>query len=163
MKDILIVDDESLILYGLSKTLAGGGRRVTTASNGHDALKELGDRRYDLCLLDIQLPDMNGLDIMRTLRSSSPDTKIIIITGSVITDGMMKSIRENAHQLIPKPFELDEVRSAADQVLAEATPAAGTALKDNEPFIQRLLKQVARVEERREPCGMPLAVPGLAR
>jgi CheY-like chemotaxis protein len=159
MKNILIVDDESLILYGLSKTLAGDDRHVTTAANGHNALREIADHRYDLCLLDIQLPDMNGLEIMRTLRQTSPDTKIIIITGSEITDGMMKSIQENAHQLIPKPFDLDEVRTAADQVLARTGPAAGTALKDSEPFIQRLLKQVARTEKHPEPCGLPLMVP----
>lgn len=159
MKNILIVDDESLILYGLSKTLAGGGRQVTTATTGQDALKMIGSRSYDLCLLDIQLPDMNGLDIMKTLKSKSPDTKIFIITGSMVTDGMMKSIRENADRLIPKPFDLDEIRTAADQALAQSDPAAGTALKDSDPIIRRFLKRAAHREERLASCVLPILVP----
>ena len=82
-------------------------------------------------------------------------------TGSVITDAMMHSIQENADLLIPKPFDLDEVKASADQLLTQAGPAASTALNDNEQFIQRFIKQVASCEETREQC-LPLAFPGLA-
>jgi DNA-binding response OmpR family regulator len=163
MKKILIVDDEFLIRYSLSHALINGDREISTASNGRDALKELGEHCYDLCLLDLHLPDMNGLDIMKELRKASPGTRIIIITGSVITEAMMHSIQENADLLIPKPFDLDEVKASADQLLTEAGPAASTALNDNEQFIQRFIKQVACGEERREQYDRPLALSGLAQ
>ena len=166
MKKILIVDDEFLILYALSKTLIGDDREIITASNGQDALREINDRSYDLCLLDLHLPDMNGLDIMKKLREVSPATKIIIITGSVVTDVMMKSIQENAHLLLPKPFDLDQVKISADRVLANTEPGfteETTALLDNEPFIQRFIKQVVtdNRDHGRRITVMPVA--GLAR
>lgn len=166
MKKILIVDDEFLILYALSKTLVGDDREIITASNGKDALREIGDRCYDLCLLDLHLPDMNGLDIMKKLREVSPATKIIIITGSVITDVMMKSIQENAHLLLPKPFDVDQVKAFANQMLSLPGPTAlagSTALVDNEPVIQRFIKRVVtdNRDAGRRITIMPVA--GLAR
>jgi DNA-binding response OmpR family regulator len=166
MKNILIVDDEFLIRYSLSQTLIGDDREVITASNGREALLEVQGRCIDLCLLDLHLPDMNGLDIMRKLRDISPATKIIIITGSVITDAMMKSIQENAHLLLTKPFDIDEVKAFVDRLLVHTGPGCAvetTALLDNEPFIQRFIRQV--ITENRD-CGRKITVipfAGLAR
>jgi DNA-binding NtrC family response regulator len=165
MKKILIVDDEFLILYALSKTLIDDDREIITASNGRDALREIGNRCYDLCLLDLHLPDMNGLDIMKKLREVSPATKIIIITGSVITDVMMKSIQENAHLLLPKPFDVEQVKAFASQMLSQPGPTAlpgSTALVDDEPFIQRFIKHVSYGDGGGEQSAFPLALSGLA-
>ncbi|HEY6011096.1 MAG TPA: response regulator [Nitrospirota bacterium] len=162
MKKILIVDDETLILYSLSKTLFDQDREIVTASTGKDALREIHDRAYDLCLLDLHLPDMSGLDIMKTLREVSPNTKIMIITGSMITESMMQSIQENAHLLITKPFDLDEVMTFADQLLTQTGPASGTLLKDGEPLIQGFLRQIVAGEDRKPRC-LRLASPDLAR
>ena len=166
MKNILIVDDEFLIRYSLSQSLLGDDREVITASNGREALMEIQGRCIDLCLLDLQLPDINGLDIMKKLGEISPATRIIIITGSVITDAMMKSIQENAHHLLTKPFDLDEVKSSVDRLLASGEPgfaAETTALLDNEPLIQRFIRQVVAEnrDSRRKLTVLPVA--GLAR
>ena len=74
MQKILLVDDEALILYSLSKTLRHCGSEVTTVTNGTDALSEIQRNSYDICFLDVQLPDANGLDLMKTIRNDSPST-----------------------------------------------------------------------------------------
>jgi CheY-like chemotaxis protein len=117
MDKIIIVDDESLIRYSLASVFRGPLAEVFSAGTGTEAFDTVRKHRLDLCLLDVHLPDMNGLDIMRTLRDISPWTRIIIMTGSEITEAEMSSIRENAHCLISKPFDLEQVRSAADWLL----------------------------------------------
>lgn len=134
MKKILIVDDEFLILYSLSMTLRRDDREVKTVANGKDALKELGNRRYDLCFLDVRLPDMNGLDIMRTVKKISPTTKIIIMTASEITSAMMESIQESAQLLMSKPFDLFRVTAYVDQLLAPGEPFARDGCKTLEEY-----------------------------
>jgi len=122
MKKILIVDDESLIRYSLNATFRETDREVVSAATGAEALRAIDENRFDACLLDIHLPDMNGLDIMKKVRAVSPGTKIIIMTGSDVGESMMSSIRENAHLLLTKPFDLDEVKLLVERLIAGGPP-----------------------------------------
>ncbi len=141
MKKILVVDDEYLIVYSLSATFQDGETEVITAPDGEAALKAINESHFDLCFLDIHLPDINGLDIMRKLRSISPRTKIVIMTGSEVTETMMESIQENAHLLISKPFDLDRIKAFVDRILITGKPLYRdecTALKDHTSFVKWL-------------------------
>jgi DNA-binding response OmpR family regulator len=117
MKKILVADDENLILYALSTALHGKTAEVKTVKNGMEALREIGAHFYDLCFLDIHLPDLNGLDIMKTIKEASPGTGIIIMTGSDLDDTAMRSIRENASLFFSKPFDLDMVKASVEKIL----------------------------------------------
>jgi CheY-like chemotaxis protein len=117
MKKILIVDDEYLIRYSLSATFTSTNAEVITAADGKAALKAINENRIDLCILDIHLPDMDGLEIMKILGQTSPWTKITIMTGSEISETMMRVIQENAVLLIAKPFDLDRLRAFVEQIL----------------------------------------------
>jgi len=70
----------------------------------------------------MNLPDINGLEIMRKLRDISPQTRIIMMTGSEITDEVMDAVRENAHCLISKPFDLAHVKTLVDRILSMGKP-----------------------------------------
>src|SRR4030065_170245 len=96
MKKILVADDELLILYALSRALQGAQTEVKTVRTGKDALREIKDHSYDLCILDIYLPDMVGLDLVDILNKTAPATKIIVMTASEVDADMMKTIRENS-------------------------------------------------------------------
>ena len=111
MTNILLVDDESLILYSLSKTLKHEGTDVTAVSNGKDALSEIRRTFYDICFLDVKLPDSNGLELMKIFRELSPATSIIIMTASTLTDGQQRSLRSQGCHFVPKPFDLDQVQA----------------------------------------------------
>jgi DNA-binding response OmpR family regulator len=111
MTKILIVDDENLILYSLSVTLRHDGSEVTAVANGKDALQAIHRMSYDICFLDVNLPDANGLDLMNTFREVSPSTKIVIMTAVDLDDRQLKKLHDCASHYLPKPFDLEEVRS----------------------------------------------------
>ncbi len=111
MAKILLVDDENLILYSLSATLRHDGSEVTAVANGKDALGEIRRSPYDICFLDVNLPDANGFDLMKTVQEISPATRIIIMTAVDLNDGQMRYLHNNACHFLPKPFNLEEVRS----------------------------------------------------
>jgi CheY-like chemotaxis protein len=120
MKRILIVDDEILIRYALSSALRQDNTYVKAVEFGKDALSEINRIFYDLCFLDINLPDMNGLDLMKVIKKSSPATKIIIMTGGVVDEPeMQQSIQTNANLLLPKPFDLDRIKQFVDRILGQ--------------------------------------------
>ncbi len=123
-KKILIIDDDHLILYGLGKALRNEAVEVTTASSATMAEAELALCSYDLCLIDLHLPDGNGLDLMRTIRLTCPYTRMIVMTASYVNDEELSSrIREaaahGACHFLPKPFDLGELKKIIVGVLAE--------------------------------------------
>jgi CheY-like chemotaxis protein len=151
MKKILVVDDENLILYSLSAAFRDENTEVITANTGEAALKAIDGNSFDACFLDVNLPDMNGLDIMKKVRSVSPGTKIVIMTGSEVTDGMMSSIRENAHLLIDKPFDLHQVREFVDRALDTGRPLSQdemSSIKDHASFVKWLADENRKNERR---------------
>lgn len=120
MKRILIVDDENLIRYSLSSALRQDDTYIKAVSCGKDALSEIGHIFYNLCFLDVNLPDMNGLDLMKIIKKSSPATKIIIMTGGVVDEPeMLQSIQANANLLLPKPFDLDRTKLFVDRIIGQ--------------------------------------------
>jgi CheY-like chemotaxis protein len=127
MFKILIVDDESLIRYCLSATFRDPAFSVRTAASGAEALIAIRENAFDICILDLHLPDMNGIDIMQNIRTTSPETKVIVISGESLTREHRKIVEDNAVLYLDKPFDLDQVRSIvtklSDQRLKEGVGA----------------------------------------
>ena len=119
-KRILIVDDEPLILSQMSKALyaiCGFHGEIMTAENGEGAIKEIDGCFYNICFLDIMLPDMNGLDVMKKIKTVSPDTQIAIMTGSYITEDMKRTIDEGAALFLEKPFDFSRIKFFMNKVI----------------------------------------------
>lgn len=113
MKKILIVDDELAILTGLSKALrelCGFLGEVRTVVNGREAVYEACNCFYDLCFLDIKLPDINGLDVMKDIHHVSPETNIMLMSASHILDDLKKVIDNGEAFYIDKPFNFSQIR-----------------------------------------------------
>ena len=127
MTNILLVDDENLILYSLSTTLKHDGSEVMSVTNGKDALSEICRLPYDICFLDVNLPDANGFDLMRTVQQISPATRIIIMTAVDLDDEQMRYLHNNACHFLPKPFDLENVRSLVDNISRTEGAAAHDA------------------------------------
>ncbi len=128
MKKALLVDDEHLILYSISTTLKADGYAVTSVENGTAALKEIAAQDFDVCFLDVNLPDVNGLDIMKVVRQRSPRTGIVIMTAADLSDQQWASIRSNGGHFLPKPFDIEHVRALAAKL---STSPATTEPPDN--------------------------------
>ncbi len=124
MTKILLVDDENLLLHSLTTTLRHDGADVTAVSSGKDALREIYRFPYDICFLDVQLPDANGLDLMKVVRKVSPETAVIIMTAVELNDGQLKHLNANAGHYLPKPFDLDQVRLLVRRIREKGDVAA---------------------------------------
>jgi CheY-like chemotaxis protein len=151
MKKILVADDENLILYSLSSMLQSDKTEVKTVKNGTEALREVGSHFYDVCFLDIHLPDLNGLDIMKTIKQVSPATKIIMMTGGDLDDTTMRFIQENASLFLSKPFDLDMVKDSVEKILAGRGPVYRNdvnAYRDYESFVKWLTNDKRRCQRR---------------
>lgn len=114
---ILVVEDERLIQSSLMNALRHGGSEVTAVMNGKDALAEICRSPYHMCFLDINLPDANGLDLMKTMKEVSPETKIVIMTANELDSEQLSYIRTHAWRFLPKPFDLEDVRTIVKHLM----------------------------------------------
>lgn len=113
-KKILIVDDDPFFLTMLShaiQKLCGFNGEIKEVGNGTDAIKEAGSCFYNLCFLDVNLPDINGLDVMKRIKSLSPETQVAIMTASYLTEEIKNTIKASASLFIEKPPNLKQVNS----------------------------------------------------
>jgi len=116
---ILIVEDDDKMLGLLRKVLARHGFSVTTCTRGWEALEKAGQDVYDLVISDIRMPGMTGLDLLKSIRSLSPDTYVILMTAFGSVDSAVASMKQGAYDYITKPFKMDEfvilVRKALEE------------------------------------------------
>jgi DNA-binding NtrC family response regulator len=115
MKSVLIVDDEPVICKLLSKQLAGR-YEVTTVPNGSQALGEVMRSRPDVIVLDINLPGLNGVQLLRAFHEFAPTVPVIVTTGFDSQAMAKEAMESGAYAFVPKPFDLHQL----DKVLAAA-------------------------------------------
>ncbi len=101
---ILIVDDESFIREGIKLYFATEGYEVSAAANGKEALDFLAGQSIDLAILDIVMPGMNGVDLLRAMKKSYPETEVIMASGNGTLQIAVESMRLGAYDYITKPF-----------------------------------------------------------
>lgn len=116
---ILIVDDESRIINSLSSLLKKHGYEIFTASDGDKAMKLAHETNFDLCLLDLFLPDTTGQKIMEKIHALSPDTLAIIMTGNASINTAVEALKKGAYDYLRKPFESDELVKTIENALAK--------------------------------------------
>jgi two-component system, OmpR family, phosphate regulon sensor histidine kinase PhoR len=109
---VLVVDDEPRIRDGLKRVLDPMGYFVLTVSSGREALATLESQEVAIVLLDLQLPDTNGMDVLNVIREKHPGIVVIIITGFGTVQTAAEAMRKGAYDLLPKPFDPDQLRLA---------------------------------------------------
>jgi two-component system response regulator AtoC len=107
---MLIVDDESGVRFALSEALRSWGYDSVQAGTVADAIKLFSEEHPAVALLDIDLPDGSGLDIMNEIKEQQPETVVIMITGNVNVPNVLTALRGGAHDFIGKPIHLEELR-----------------------------------------------------
>jgi len=121
--NVLIIDDEAAIRESLQTLLELEGYGVGTAASGEEGLARLGDRPFDLVLLDLALPDRNGIDLLPEIRGIDPQLSIIMITAYATLEYAVRAMQSGATNLLPKPWEneklLADVRAAVARRKAE--------------------------------------------
>ena len=116
--EILVVDDEPYMCKVVSRILEREGYSVTTAPNGETALELIQGNKPDLILLDLMMPGINGREVCRIVRESSPETRIIYFTARVETDRQkLKELRSEADAFLSKPATSKQIISRVSSVL----------------------------------------------
>lgn len=110
---ILIVDDEEIVRRSYARSLAGENCRVEMASNGQDALQVMGQRPFDIVLLDLMMPGMNGMTVLKTIKQKWPESEVIIITGYPAVETAKEAVTLGAYDYLAKPAGPDDVINAA--------------------------------------------------
>lgn len=109
MNRVLLVEDDDHLAEGVAFNLRNTGYEVETASSGEAALDTLGRRAFDVVLLDVMLPGIDGLDVVRRLRRAGNKKPVLIITAKNRADDVIAGLDAGADDYITKPFDLDQV------------------------------------------------------
>src|SRR5438874_1172727 len=132
---ILVVDDESEIREGLEILLKGEGYGVASAETGESGLAKLEEHPFDLLLLDVSLPDRNGLDMLKEIRRRDPGLSIVLITAYGSIDMARAAFKNGAMDYITKPWSNDELLAQVAQAVESRR------LRDENIHLKRALKQ----------------------
>ncbi|MFN8519201.1 MAG: response regulator transcription factor [Chloroflexota bacterium] len=130
---VLVADDEPRITKLVSLALGEEGFRVITASGGEEALRKAEEYRPDVVLLDIVMPDLDGIEVMRQLRTSRP-VPVILLTAKGSTADKAKGLDLGADDYVAKPFHPDELAARVRAVIRRAsgaTPGSGVVAFDD--------------------------------
>ena len=138
---ILVVDDEQAVRESLRRSLRFNGYEVLTANDGLEAVETVRAENPELLILDIMMPNMDGLEVCRTLRSEGWDRPILVLTARDGVSDRVAGLDAGADDYLPKPFALEELlarvrslvrRASADSIAAEAPVESKLSFEDLE-------------------------------
>ena len=120
-RSVLIVDDEKNIRLTLALALEKLNIPVDTAVNGEEALQKLAEKSYGLMLLDLRMPGIDGLEVLRRVPEIRPEVKVVIITAWGSIEAAVEAMKLGAVDFLQKPFDAQDVRELVSSLLDEAT------------------------------------------
>ncbi|MBU3917452.1 response regulator [bacterium] len=109
--EVLLVDDEERYLKTTAKLLGREGFNATTAPNGIEALAILGQKEINIVVLDVMMPGMNGLEVLKNIKQQYPLIEVIMLTGHATVDSALKGIKSGAYDYVVKPADVNELIS----------------------------------------------------
>jgi len=114
---ILVVDDEDIVIHSCKRILADELHLVDSATNGHDALRRIEESPFDLMILDIMMPHMDGLEVLQQVKERHPEVDVIMVTGLSQIQTAVKAMKLGAFDYLPKPFDPDELKLVVQRAL----------------------------------------------
>ena len=117
MTQILIVDDAEFLRVRISKMLVGEGFEVSEAENGLKAIESYKTKKPDMVLMDVTMPEMDGLTALKELRKIDPNAKVVMLTALGQESVVLEAVKSGAKDFIVKPFDRDRVMSAINKLL----------------------------------------------
>ncbi len=135
---LLIVDDEVKFLDSIAQRLELRGFDVAKASSGEQALKEAEAGGFDLALLDLKMPGMDGIEVLKRLKEKHKYLEVIILTGHGSLDSAVESTKLGAFGYLPKPYELDNLLDVLKQAYESRLKKKWEADEERMRKIQKL-------------------------
>ncbi len=156
MDKILVVDDEKAVCYSFKKILNRHGYDVTTANNGVEAIEKAGSDEPDLIIMDISMPEMDGLETLEKLKSAHPSLTIIMMTAHSTSEKAITAMKHGAYDYLVKPFDNDDMLSLVQKAIIDkkiTTPVtfketeedAGDRIIGRSPAMLEIFKKIGQV------------------
>jgi len=142
LPSILLVDDDEVLRERLAQAIRTRGYEVRTAGSAEEALREVTRESPEMAVLDLKMPGMSGLDLLKELRQQDPSTRVLMLTGYGSIATAVQAVREGAVGYLPKPADADEILAAlaGKDTTAPAKPGETPSLARAEwEHIQRVL------------------------
>jgi signal transduction histidine kinase len=114
---VLVVDDEESVALTIQAILKLDGHDVMAVTNGADAIRLLNERQFDVVLTDLRLGDMDGIEVLREVQRTSPETASIMLTGYASLESAIAALRSGAYDYLMKPSDVDELRSTVNRAI----------------------------------------------
>ena len=148
--NVLVIDDELTVCRSCQKILGEEGYDVSMTLKAREGLEEAKKRNFDLVIVDLKMPDMDGMSVVEAIRKERPNTQVIIMTGYSTVASAVKGMKLGAADYIPKPFTPDEMTLAVKKALQEKKRKAkekDSGILINKEAITAILARAAEDEE----------------
>ena len=119
---VLLVDDEAEFVSALSERLMLRGIEVDTALNGEEALVRLEEKKFEVVILDVMMPGLGGLEVLRQIKMTHPNTQVILLTGHGSTREGIEGMRLGAFDYLIKPVDIEEMLAKMKEAAKTARP-----------------------------------------
>lgn len=147
MEKILVVDDEKSLREVMSIMLKRAGYAVTEASDGEEAIGQVNKDIFDLVITDLRMPKADGMDVLKAVKSSSPDTVVLVVTAFATADSAVEAMKQGAYDYLTKPFQVDEVQLIIRNALEKRRLSTENMLLKREMASQSSFAQIVGQSE----------------
>lgn len=155
MPNILIVDDEARILLLLQSLLKANGYQVTTVKSGDEALKALNDTSFDLIVTDLRMAPMDGLELLKEVKSLYPLLPIVLLTAYASVESAIEALKCGAFDYIAKPFKVDELLNVVQRAVDSTKLNRAIGISDpNAPLRYQFENLIANSKTMQQVCEM---------
>jgi two-component system response regulator AtoC len=147
-RKVLIVDDEYLIRYSLQRLIEREGFSVITADSGLQALQQFEQEKPDIVILDIRLPDANGLNLLKTIKEINPSVTVVMVTACPDIQSSVEAMKMGAFDYLDKPIDLDKLTNILNNLRQERSPGEPVEMPGSVTFESEAMNEVLRITER---------------
>jgi len=147
VEKILVVDDEKSLREVMSIMLKRAGYEVTEASDGEQAIGQVNKEIYDLVITDLRMPKADGMDVLKAVKSSSPETVVLVVTAFGTADSAVEAMKQGAYDYLTKPFQVDEVQLIIRNALEKRRLSTENMLLKREMASQSSFAQIVGQSE----------------
>jgi len=144
---ILVIDDDENIRTVFRMNLESRGYTVETASNGEEAIRKAGERPYQLALIDIKLPDIEGTELLKVLAKVAPTMKRMIVTGFPTLQNAIKAVNQGADMYVLKPVRMEDLFRKVEELLESHRDEAEYGEKKVEEYIEAKARELSMINK----------------
>jgi len=130
--NILIVDDEEVVRRSHLRSLEGTDCNARAAEDGRQAIQVMEQHPFDVVLLDLRMPDLDGMEVLKTIKQRWPDSEVIVITGYPSIESAKQALRLGAFNYLTKPLDPNDVIKAANDAMNQKRWALRSDLEDQQ-------------------------------